>query len=128
MMDDEVWEMRRKTVGKVYITHEPYERTDEGAMRSKFDLTPAARYGELHVLIPAGTSMLSTVPTVRTLREKLRGFSDEDYLLPVGDPSVMMAAGAIAAEFNAGRVKVLRWDRHQKCYIPIQIDTSGKPL
>lgn len=113
---------------KVYVTHEPFSRAGTGEMRSKFDLTPAAQYGEILVLIPAGSSLISSVPTVRTLREKLRSFTDEDFLLPVGDPSIMMVAGSLAAEFNHGRFKVLRWDRHQHCYIPIQIDTSGKPL
>lgn len=115
-------------MSRVFVTHEPYEKADNGSMRAKFDLTPAAEYGDIQVLIPAGASLLSTVPTVRTLRDKLRGFSDDDYLLPVGDPSIMMAAGAIAAEFNGGRLKVLRWDRHLRKYIPIQIDTSGKGL
>ncbi|WP_448506569.1 hypothetical protein [Immundisolibacter sp.] len=112
----------------VYVTHEPYERTIDGVMCSRFNLTPAVQYGKIQVLIPAGASLISSVPTVRTLREKLRNFCDDDYLLPIGDPSIMMAAGAIAAEFNHGRIKVLRWDRKQRCYIPIQIDTSGKPL
>ena len=115
-------------MSKVYVTHEPFERAENGGMKSKFDLTPAAQYGEIDVLIPAGASLISSVPTVRILREKLRSFSDDDYLLPVGDPSIMMAAGAIAAENNGGRIKVLRWDRHQRCYIPIQIDISGKAL
>lgn len=112
----------------VFITHEPYERTENGGMRSKFNLNPAAEYGNLEVLIPAGNSLISSVPTVRTLREKLRGFSDEDYLLPVGDPTIMMAAGAIAAEFNGGKIKVLRWDKQQQRYVMIQVDTTGKAL
>lgn len=115
-------------VGKVYITNEPFERGDGGGMRSKFNLTPAAEYGELVVLIPAGTSLISSVPTVRTIREKLADFNDADYLLPVGDPSAMMIAGAIAASVNHGRMKVLRWDRQEGRYIVIQIDTTGKPI
>ena len=95
-------------------------------MRSKFNLTPAAEYGEINVLVPAGMTLFSTVPAVRLIREKLRGFTDDDYLLPVGDPSIMMIAGAIAAEHNGGRLKVLRWDRDQRRYIPINVDTSGK--
>ena len=114
-------------MNKVYITNEPY-RMENGVQKSSFNLTPAAEYGDLEVLIPAGQSLLSTVPTVRTLRDKLRNFCDDDYLLPVGDPSIMVAAGAIAAEFNNGRVKLLRWDRITHRYVAVQIDTSGKSI
>ena len=113
---------------RVFVTNEPYQRVENGAMQAKFNLTPAAVYGKLEILVPAGSSLISSVPTVRTLREKLKDFNDNDYLLPVGDPSVMMAAGAIAAEVNHGRIKVLRWDRIQHQYIVIQIDTTGKAL
>lgn len=113
---------------RVFVTNEPFQRVENGGMQAKFNLTPAAVYGTLEVLVPAGNSLISSVPTVRLLREKLRDFSDNDYLLPVGDPAVMMAAGAIAAEFNHGRIKLLRWDRIQQQYIVVQIDTSGKAL
>lgn len=115
-------------MSKVWVTNEPYQRAESGGMQAKFNLTPATAFGTLEVLVPAGTSLISSVPTVRLIREKLRDFSDDDYLLPVGDPAVMMIAGAIAAEVNHGRVKLLRWDRIQQQYIVIQIDTSGKSL
>lgn len=117
-----------KAKSTVWVTNEPYHRVENGAMQAKFNLTPAAAFGTLEILIPAGNSLISSVPTVRILREKLKDFSDNDYLLPVGDPAVMMAAGAIAAEVNHGRIKLLRWDRIQQQYIVIQIDTSGKSL
>jgi hypothetical protein len=114
-------------MGKVYITNEPH-RVENGVTRSLFDLTPAAEYGELVVLLPAGASLISTVPMVRSMRDKLANFSDDDYLLPVGDPASIMAAGAIAAEINSGRVKLLRWDKHLRRYIPIQIDVHGRSI
>jgi len=112
-------------MSRVFVTNEPYEKTEGGGMRSKFNLTPASEFGELTVLIPAGNSLISSVPTVRTMRDKLADFSDDDYLLPVGDPSAMMIAGAIAASVNNGRMKVLRWDRQEGRYLCIQIDVTG---
>lgn len=114
-------------MNKVYITHEPH-RVENGVIKSVFDMTPAAEYGEIEVLMPAGASLLSTVPMVRTMRDRLYNFSDDDYLLPVGDPASIMAAGAIAAEINNGRVKILRWDRVTRRYIVVQIDTSGRAV
>lgn len=114
-------------MGTVFITHEPH-RIENGVVKSIFDMTPAGEYGNIEVLIPAGASLLSTVPMVRMMRDRLRDFSDADYLLPVGDPASIMAAGAIAAEINNGRVKILRWDRMTRRYIVVQIDISGKAL
>lgn len=113
---------------RVFITNEPVERAEGGGMKSKFNLAPAAEFGDLEVLIPAGGNLISSVPTVRLLRDKLRSFNDDDYLLPVGDPAAMLAAGAIAAEFNGGRIKLLRWDRQNQRYAVVQIDTSGRAL
>lgn len=112
----------------VYITNEPHRADANGNMQPVFNLTPAAEYGNLEVLLPAGASLISTVPMVRTMRDRLANFSDDDYLLPVGDPASIMAAGAIAAEMNAGRVKILRWDRGVRKYMVVQVDTSGKAV
>lgn len=114
-------------MSRVFITHEPH-RIENGEMKRQFDLTPAAAYGKLEVLIPAGVSLISSVPTVRLMRDRLANFTDDDYLLPVGDPSAMMVAGAIAADVNGGRFKVLRWDRKAHTYIPVQIDVYGKAV
>jgi hypothetical protein len=114
---------------KVFVTHEP-TRWDEEQQQAVplFDLTPAAEYGQLEVLLPAGGTLISTVPMVRVMRDRLAHFGDGDYILPVGDPASIAAASAIAAEMNHGRVKLLRWDRRAKKYIVVQLDTSGKAI
>lgn len=113
----------------VFVTHEP-SKWDEAAQRQVplFNLAPASKYGTLEVLMPAGASLISTVPMVRTMRDKLAAFGDDDYLLPVGDPASIAAACAIAAEMNAGRVKLLRWDRKTREYMVIQLDTYGRAV
>ena len=113
----------------VFVTHEP-SKWDETAQCHVplFNLTPAATYGELQVLMPARASMISTVPMIRVMHDKLANFGDDDYILPVGDPASIAAACAIAAEMNGGRVKLLRWDRKVRAYVVIQLDTSGKAV
>lgn len=108
-------------MNKVFVVCEPISYKD-GA---KMDLTPAAAYGELEVLLTHTQSLLAPVPTIRKLRDKLRDFSDDDYLLPVGDPVLMCTVAAVASEINHGRVKFLKWDRIQRAYIVIQVDISG---
>lgn len=115
----------QKVIMTVYIVCEPTD-TIAGMQRSKLDMTPAREYGELVILLPSSQSLLSTVPTVRTLKEKLRNFTDNDYILPVGDPVLMSTVAVIAAEQNGGKVKFLKWDKPTRRYFSIQIDTSGR--
>lgn len=90
-----------------------------------FDLSPAVEYGQIEVLLKHSQSLLAPVPTVRKLREALKDFSDDDYILPVGDPVLMSTVSMIAGEMNRGRVKFLKWDRVARKYLVIQVDTSG---
>lgn len=112
---------------KVYVPQEK-ARKQEGQWVPEFDLTPASEYGQIQVLMPPGNSFFSPVPVIRALKEKLKDFSDDDYLLPIGDPSIMVAAAMIAGEKTGGKIKLLKWDRFQQTYIPIQLDTSGKAV
>ena len=91
------------------------------------DLAPAMRYGEMKVLLPSNTQIaFSTVPTVRTLRRKLRDYKDGDFLLLTGDPVAIGLACSIAAFYNSGRYTALKWDRRERMYIPVRIDITEK--
>lgn len=113
---------------KVFITQEKLRRNISGHLVPEFDMTPALKFGEPEVLVPAGRALFAPVLTVRTIKEKLEKFSDEDYLLTIGDPSIIAVAAMVAAEMNQGRVKLLKWDRQLRDYLPIQIDTSGRAV
>lgn len=99
-----------------------------GETRKAMDLSPAAKFGELNILMPQSQSLLAPVPTIRTLKEKLRNFTDDDYILPVGDPALISTVAMVAAQQNGGRVKFLKWDRHAADYLVIPIDLSGKAV
>ena len=91
------------------------------------DIASAIKFGEIKVLLPANTQIaFSTVPTVRMLRRKLLQFSDKDFLLLTGDPVAIGLACSIASFYNSGRYNVLKWDRRERLYIPIRIDTTEK--
>ena len=107
--------------GKVFIVCEPM--SSDGV--AKMDFSSATEYGELVVLLKHTQSLLAPVPTVRKLRNDMEAFSDDDYILPVGDPVLMSTVAMIASEKNHGRVKFLKWDRQQRRYLVIQVDTSG---
>lgn len=107
---------------RVFIVQEVMRRDENDSMVPAYDLTPAAAYGDLVPLLPSGWQGVSLNSAVETLREKLEDFTTEDYLLPLGDPALMIAAGMIAAMQTTGFVKVLRWDRKQRTYLPATID------
>ena len=91
------------------------------------DLAPAMKFGEMKILLPPYTQIaFSTTPTIRTLRHKLRNFSDEDFLLLAGDPVAIGLACSVASFFNNGRYTALKWDRREHLYIPVKIDVTQK--
>lgn len=92
---------------------------------SKFDFTPAAKHGDIEYLLPSGDIALSPAPMINMLRNKLKDFSDDDFLLPTGDPICIMAAGVIAANFNNGRAKILKWDKRNGDYFIVNVDFHG---
>ena len=107
---------------KVFIIHEVMKMNKAGSMVPAFDFRKAAEYGDLEVCLPQGRVALTPGPTVQCLTEKLRNFTDEDYLMAVGDPSAILIAGAIAASNNRGKFKLLKWDKEMRQYIKVEVN------
>ena len=85
----------------------------------------AEKFGELELLLPEGSQLvLSTGPTVRRLRYKLRNFNDDDYLVLIGDPSAIGIACSIAATNNRGQFKCLKWDKREYKYYPVEVNLN----
>jgi hypothetical protein len=72
--------------------------------------------------------MLASVPMIRFLREKLKDFSDDDYILPVGDPITIASVAAVASDINKGYFRMLKWDKRERKYMVIEINAWGKEL
>ena len=91
------------------------------------NILSAEKYGKLELLLPEGSQLvLSTAPTVRRLKSKLKDFSDEDYLLLMGDPSAIGIACAVASSNNRGRFKCLKWDKREYKYYPVEVNLYEK--
>jgi hypothetical protein len=109
---------------KVFVTQIPNRRDREtGAMVPSFNISPAAEYGEIHLLMPAGASFYASAHMVSHLRKELRAYSFErgDAIVPAGDPSIIMATGAVLAEYTK-QMRVLKWDRQIGRYIPVEVN------
>ena len=89
------------------------------------DILSAEKYGELVPILPPGYQLiLSPGPTVQKIKKVLKDFNDEDYLLLMGDPSLIGGACSIAAKNNIGKYKVLKWDRERRKYYPLEININ----
>ena len=91
------------------------------------NIRSAEKFGELKVCLPDNRQIvLSSGPMIFKLKQELKDFNENDYLILMGDPAIIAAAGAVASENNNGRFKVLKWDRDEKKYYDIEIDLRGR--
>lgn len=101
----------------VFIVQEVYGR----------NFLPAKEYGELVPMLPYDMQIyLSTAPAARKLTRFLQNFSDNDYILLVGDPVLIGLATAIACMHNRGKAKLLKWDKRTMGYHPVEVDLIPK--
>lgn len=85
----------------------------------------ARDFGEPVVMLPAEHQItFDARETEQRLRAFLEGFTDDDFLLCVGDPAAIAIAAVLAATANDGRVKLLKWDRQEALYFPVQIEVA----
>jgi hypothetical protein len=112
---------RKKDRMTVFITHE---------MRGR-DISNALEYGALKVILPAEIQVIENPiqkkMVVDIIEESLKDFNDDDYLLLSGDPACIGICFGVAALNNNGRVKLLKWDRHEEAYLPLDIKLEIGP-
>ena len=93
----------------------------------KFNIMGAQKYGKLKVLLKENKQIvLSPGPIVFELRRLLKDYTSNDYLLLSGDPAVIGLACAIASDINSGKFNLLKWDRQEKVYYPLEINLYEK--
>ena len=110
-------------VPKVYVVQE-IAGTREG--RPKFNIMGAAEYGKLVFLLDERSQMIfSPGPLIMKLKNLLKDFRPTDYLLLTGDPAIIGVVCSLISETTNGRFNLLKWDRQEKRYYPIEIDVYG---
>lgn len=87
--------------------------------------TQASKFGEVRFLLGPSASPWGLKTIIPELMQSLTTFSDEDYLLFIGNQTFFAIAGAIALGTNDGRMKILQWSRKDGGYLPIQIDLNS---
>lgn len=87
------------------------------------NLEPAKQYGELVIMLPPNANRLHINPLITALREQMKDMTAEDYLVAVGDPSLIAAAACIAVKKTNGLLRILKWDRLASSYILVEAQT-----
>lgn len=84
------------------------------------NLDPAKQHGEVVVMLPPNANRLHISPLIVALREQMKDFTAEDYVVAVGDPSLIAAASCLAVKKTGGLLRILKWDRQTSSYIPVE--------
>ena len=93
----------------------------------KINIMGASKYGEFKFLLPELSQIIfSPGPLFFKLRKSLKDFSEEDYLLLTGDPAIIGVACSIVSDMTNGRYNLLKWDRQERKYYPIEINLYEK--
>ena len=92
----------------------------------KINIMGAAKYGEFKFLLPELSQMIfSPGPLIFKLKNLVKDFKPTDYLLLTGDPAIIGVVCCLVSDLTNGRFNLLKWDRQEKRYYPIEIDIYG---
>ena len=93
----------------------------------KINIMGASKYGEFKFLLPEFSQIIfSPGPLIFKLRKSLKDFTREDYLLLTGDPAIIGGACSIVSDMTTGRYNLLKWDKQERQYYPIEINLYEK--
>ena len=105
---------------KVYVIQE-IAGTAEG--RPKINIMGASEYGKFIFWLPELSQIIFSPGTlIFKLRKALKDFTSEDHLLLTGDPAIIGVACSIVSDMTNGKYNLLKWDKQERKYYPIQIN------
>ena len=117
-------ESRKVKLPIVYVIQE-IAGTKDG--KPKINILGAAEYGTFKFLLPELSQMIfSPGPLIFKLRQGLKDYTNEDFLLLTGDPAIIGVACSIVADITSGKFNLLKWDKQERKYYPIHINLFEK--
>jgi hypothetical protein len=99
-------------------------RFDEGSgdLVPRFrTLEKAEKFGQIQYLLSPSAHPFNPENIIGDLHDKLKTYSDEDYLLLIGNPALIGMATAVAGHYNGGKLKLLQWSGRQGDYAEISV-------
>ena len=108
----------------VYVIQE-IPGTREG--RPKINIMGAQKFGNIKILLREDSQIIfSPGPIIFELRRLLKEYRSTDYLLLTGDPAIIGVACSVVSDITHGKYNLLKWDRQERMYYPIQINLYEK--
>ena len=93
----------------------------------KINILGAAEYGVFKFLLPEFSQIIfSPGPLIFKLRQSLKNYRPNDYLLLTGDPAIIGVACSIVSDITNGKYKLLKWDKQERKYYSITINLHEK--
>ena len=93
----------------------------------KINIMGASNYGQFKFLLPEFSQIIfSPGPLVFKLRQGLKEFKKKDFLLLTGDPAIIGVACSIVSDITGGKYNLLKWDKQERKYYPIEINLYEK--
>ena len=93
----------------------------------KINIMGASNYGRFKFLLPEFSQIIfSPGPLVYKLRQGLKNFKKRDFLLLTGDPAIIGVACSIVSDITGGKYNLLKWDKQERKYYPIEINLYEK--
>ena len=93
----------------------------------KINIIGASQFGKMKFLLPEFSQIIfSPGPLIFKLRKSLKDFKKKDYLLLTGDPAIIGVACSIVSDITGGTYNLLKWDKQERKYYPIEINLYEK--
>ena len=116
--------LKNNYTSTVYVIQ---EITGTKTRNPKINIMGASNYGQFKFLLPEFSQMIfSPGPLIYKLRQGVKDYKPRDYLLLTGDPAIIGVACAIVSNITNGKFKLLKWDKQEKKYYPIEINLYEK--
>lgn len=107
---------------KVFVPQIP-SRYDSGmgGWVPTVNMDPAKTFGDIVEMLPPEASRMDIATLLPAIKLKLADFSSGDWIVAAGDPTITATAVALVVK-NGFPLKMLKWDRNLKQYIPVEVD------
>ena len=93
----------------------------------KINILGASDYGIFKFLLPEFSQIIfSPGPLIYKLRQSLKNYRPNDYLLLTGDPAIIGVACSIVSDITNGKYNLLKWDKQERKYYSITINLYEK--
>ena len=116
-----------KVIGAKSTVYVIQEIAGTQAGNPKINIMGASQYGKFKFLLPEFSQIIfSPGPLVFKLRKGLKDFKEGDHLLLIGDPALIGVACSIVSDITNGKYNLLKWDKQERKYYPIEINLYEK--